>query len=246
MRILMKCMNEERSVNRCIGDFHDEKWVDEIVVIDGCSNDYTVEELKQFSKVKVYIHPWIDWYHNMECIQSNIGLSYMREGEIFFILDFDERMNKQLKNYLSKVKDIDFELGSVARQTMDCLRYENSPYGMIDKEGWPLVSHQIGQFPDFQPRLIKKSFKFHWVNSPHHLLCGVEKEQNLPESCFIIHYEKDDIRDRERIEKKWLRNKLRREELGLSADVFETKTKPEIAKFTKNYWRKENDRTNLE
>jgi glycosyltransferase involved in cell wall biosynthesis len=241
----MKCLNEERAVKRVLSDFHDEQWVDRIIVIDGGSTDYTIQELKQFSKVEVFIHPWLDWYHDSEVCQSNIALSYVPEGKILFILDFDEKMSPELKQFLSEVdkrNEIpeDVDIGHIARKTFDLIRYEDSPHAIIGDDGWPIISHTIGQFPDFQCRLIKKSFRMKWVNSPHHVLIGFNKNVNIDPSTgvHILHYEKDDFRDRERIEKKWIRAQIRRRTLGLTADVFETNIKPELTAYaTNDYWR---------
>lgn len=244
MRFSMQCVNEEKAIQRCIGDFHDLPWVDEIVVIDGGSNDYTIEELRQFSKVKTFVHPWVDEYHNMNCVQRNIGLSYFKEDEIFFMLDFDEQMNDALKIFLSEF-DKSMKLGkpekadlfNIARKTVEPFRHDNSPHAILHEDGWPIVSHQIGQWPDYQPRLIKKNYHLHWVNCPHHVLDGIKTQEFITDECFLWHYEKDDARDRERIEKKWLRNKLRREELGLSDDVFPSTVKPELSKFVQGYFK---------
>ena len=43
MWIGMKSLNEEKMVERVIGDIHDEEWVTQIIVIDGWSTDYTVQ-----------------------------------------------------------------------------------------------------------------------------------------------------------------------------------------------------------
>jgi hypothetical protein len=69
----------------------------------------------------------------------------------------------------------------------------------------------------------------HWINSPHHVLSGANHSTNI--DADIIHYEKDDLRHRMRIEKGWARAQARRKELGLPADVFETTRKLEIAEF---------------
>jgi glycosyltransferase involved in cell wall biosynthesis len=239
MRILLKGLDEEHCVNRCISDFHNEEFVDQIIVIDGGSNDYTVPELKKFSKVKVFVHPWIDSYHDMEVCQSNIALSYIPNDSLVFILDFDERMSADLKKYLLEVNSEGISHGkavSISRKTVDVFRYENSPHAIIGDDGWPIESNQIGQYPDYQCRLLRKTPTMHWVNSPHHALVGYSSADNI--TADIIHYEKDDYRDRLRIEKKWLRHQLRRQKLGLPADIFECKPKLEVIEFADGeYWK---------
>lgn len=238
MIILMKGLNEEKSVKRCIGDFHDEPFVKRIIVIDGRSQDHTVPELRRFSKVEVYIHPWFDWYHDMEVCQSNIALSYVPNGEIVFIMDFDEKMSPELKKFLSELNERDFPLGLAlhfSRKTVDVIRYEDSPHAVLGEDGWPIISHQIGQYPDYQCRLFIKTPKLRWVNSPHHVLIGHEHSRNV--NSDIIHYEKDDYRDRIAVEKKWLRQLRRRKQLGLPVDIFDCKVKTELAEFNNGeYW----------
>lgn len=240
MIVLMKCLDEEKYVNRCIGDFHDEEWVDRIIVIDGCSTDYTIQELLQFDKVEVYQHAWIDSYHDMEVSQSNIALSYIPHNQIAMILDFDEKMSDDLKNILYEIEKGIFpfttDIAHFSRRTIEPIRYDGTPFAMVGEDNWPIESHQIGQYPDYQCRLIRKNPNLRWINSPHHILIGYESNQNI--DADIIHYEKDDLRDRERIEKKWLRTQVRRKELGLSPDVFQTTIKPELHKFfDSSYWR---------
>jgi glycosyltransferase involved in cell wall biosynthesis len=235
MIVTMKCLNEERSVDRVMRDIHDEKWVEKIVVIDGGSTDLTVHELKKWPKVWVFKHPWLDEYHDMEIVQSNIALSYVPHGRICFILDFDERCSEKLKEVLSLI-DKDglpegVDVAHVSRETYEVMRHEASPFCVYDDDGWPLISHQIGQYPDFQCRIIKRSLTHHWVNSPHHQLAGYEGNANYYASLF--QYEKDDARDRERIEKKWARAQSRRRELGLSCDIFESRMKPDLQKYTR-------------
>jgi len=240
MKILMKGLNEELNVKRCLSNFHDEPWVDEVIVIDGGSNDYTVEELKEFSKTKVYVHPWLDWYHDMEISQSNIALSYIPYGDICFIVDFDERLTPELKDELAEINKTgmpgDVDKCDVPRRTFELMRYDDSPHAMLEDDGWPIVSHQIGQYPDPQCRLIRRIQGMHWRNSPHHILFGHRTEGRLQSD--ILHYEKDDYRSRLRIERKWARAQARRKELGLSADVFDGSVRPEVHKYTDpNVWK---------
>jgi len=235
MIILMKALNEERVVDRVIGDFHDEKWVERVIVIDGGSTDYTVQELKKFKKVEVFVHPWCDGYHDMETMQSNVALSYVPHGEIAMILDFDEKMSPELKNFLAKIGNImpvGSDIANVSRGTFEVMRHEDSPHAIIGEDGWPIISHQIGQYPDYQPRLIKKDPRLHWVNSPHHVMFGWPGMVQGNIDADIIHYEKDDYRDRLRIERKWARAQSRRKMLGLPHDVFGCTVRPEVHKYT--------------
>lgn len=234
MIISMKGLNEERAASRIVGDFHDEEWVSRVIVIDGGSNDYTVHDLKKFSKVEIYEHPWIDWYHDMEVSQSNIGLSYIPHGQIAMIMDFDERMSPELKAFLAKVDKEgmpnDVDMVNISRRTWELMRHEDSSFCIYGDDDWPIVSHHIGQYPDFQCRLIRKKMEMRWVNSPHHVLIGWETSEDV--TADIIHFEKEDYRDREKIERKWARAQARRKELGLSHDIFECTVKPEMAKYT--------------
>lgn len=245
MILLMKCLNEEKVAKRVMEHVKQFDFFDRVVVIDGCSTDYTTHILKNYNKVEVYHHPWIDWYHDMEVTQSNIALSYVPHGKVCFILDFDEKITDELAKYLdlinSKGMTDSSEVGMVPRQTWEVMRYEDpfpSPYAILGEDGWPVVSHQIGQYPDYQTRILKRNPVMHWINSPHHMLAGTYKSFRLPEGCDVIHYEKDDYRDREHIEKKWMRAQARRKELGLVADSYETKIKPEWGQYVDpRYWR---------
>jgi len=245
MLIGCKCLNEEKTVKRVIGDFHDEPWVDKIIAIDGDSSDYTVQELRQFSKVDVYVHKYLDWYHDQEIMQANIVLSYIPHNEIVFLLDFDERITQPLKEVLSKINEAGempdgADLVHIPRRTIDVLRYENSPFAILGRDGWPMESHEIGQFPDYQPRLIRKTHKMHWVQSPHRALVGWIQIAALRDECHILHYEKDDYRDREWIERRWLRQNAKRISLGLPCDLYEVSAKPEFADaIDPNYWKGE-------
>jgi hypothetical protein len=234
MYIAMKCLNEAEYVDRCIGDFHDLDFVEKIIVVDGDSTDFTVYKLKKFPKVEVHVHKWLLDYHYQEVIQSMIVLSYIPNGKLFFILDFDERMSDELKNTLGKIDKGEIPIANMQavhfpRRTFEVLRYENSPYAIIGEDGWPIISHQIGQYPDLQCRLMRKFPEFHWINSPHHVPCGHTSERHLPGD--IIHYERNNKNHRLDREKLWAFNQAKRKQLGLSADVFETRVNPDIAEY---------------
>ena len=243
MIIGLKSLNEQNMVERVIGDFHDLSWVDRVIVVDGCSSDDTVYELEQFSKVEVYRHKWRKEYHDQEVIQSNILMSYVPMGEIYFILDFDERMSSELKQFLEMVneKGMNTDTISVSRMSYEMLRHRNSTFAITDRDGWPTLGGRIGQYPDYQLRLIKRKLGMHWVNSPHHVLFGIDQGlfTNAPVKADVIHYHgKEDSRERFRIERQWARCQATRKKLGLVADVFECDLSPEMSKYGEpGYWK---------
>lgn len=71
-----------------------------------------------------------------------------------------------------------------------------------------------------------------WVNSPHHILIGWKEMVQINVQADVLHYQKDDFRDRLRIERKWARALATRRMLGLSADVNEVRIHPEVHKYT--------------
>lgn len=241
----MKSLNESKVVQRCIGDFHDENWVEKIVVVDCYSSDFTVNELKQFPKVAIFQHEYKPDFHDAEITAANICFSYIPIGQIFFWLDFDERMTPGLKAFLAEVdKKNELPEGAdfchVPRKTYEVLRYPDSPFAILDESGWGIFDHAVGQWPDYQPRLFRRSYKMHWVQSPHRVIMGFEKMVNLPpdEDVCILHPEKDDFRDRQAIERRWLRPNATRKELGLTCDLYEAGVKPEYADAAKpEFWK---------
>jgi hypothetical protein len=245
MRIAVKCLNEEKYMKRFLSDFHDLDWVSEIVIVDGRSSDFTVNEAKQFKKVVVHQHEYLPAFHDAEIIQAQILFSYFQNGEIFFLLDVDEFMTEGLKSFLAEVDKKgelpeNADLVHIPRKTYEVLRYPDSPFAILDETGHTIFDHSIGQFPDYQPRLFRRSYKMHWVQSPHRCLLGFERNYNLPpdENVCILHPDKDDFRDRQAIERRWLRPNAARKELGLTADLYEAGVKPEYADAADpSYWK---------
>lgn len=236
MILLMQALNEEGYVERLMPELMALDIFDRIIVIDGGSGDLTVQALKETTKGKaeVYVHPWLDWYHDMNVMQRNVGLSYIPHGETAFILDFDERLSEALEAELQTIREKGtdgVDVLNFPRRTFEVLRWEDSPFAMLESDGFPVESNFTGQYPDYQARLVVRHPELHFVNSPHHRIIGSKNEGFAEEGKDILHYEKDDARERLRIEKKWLRAQARRKELGLAPDVFETRVKPEIAKY---------------
>lgn len=235
MIILMLSLNEQMMVDTVVGDFHDLDWVSRIIVIDGGSQDFTVHKLKQYPKCEVYHHFYDRSYHSAQAMQRNISLTYIPTGEICFILDFDEQMSDDLKAFLAEVDKNgmpdDSDVICVSRISYESIRHEDSPFALLDGKGFPFQAHTIGQYPDFQARLIKRSPQMFFINSPHHVLIGATNQKAF-ENTDIIHYHgKTDARERDSIEILWAYTQARRKELGLEPDAFESTLKPEFAKY---------------
>jgi len=237
MIVLAQAVNEEKYVNRVLDHIINEPFCERFILIDGGSTDYTREAVLEYEKTEVYVHPWLDWYHDQNIIQRNIGFSYIPHGETAVFIDFDECFSHELITWLnnyhagkySKITDT----VSFSRRTFNLLRHEDSTFAVIE-DGWPVPLEQIGQYPDYQLRMIVKKPGMHFINSPHHVLFGVNEGlfTNSCVDCDILHYDgKDDSRDRANIEKKWARAQARRKELGLLPDVFECQLKPEFKKY---------------
>lgn len=242
MIVLMQALNESSMVDPVIGDFHGLDWVSRIIVIDGGSQDFTVHKLNRWPKCEVYHHYYDRRYHAAQAMQRNISLSYIPHGETCFILDFDERMSGDLKMFLAEVDKAgmpnDADVVCVSRISYESMRCSaDSPFALLDGNGFPVISHQLGEYPDWQARLIKRTPELFFVNSPHHVLIGTAN-QITKESTDIIHYHgKADARDREGIEILWAYTQARRKQLGLEADRFECQLDPELAKFgDPEYW----------
>ena len=237
----MQSLNEEKMVDPIIRDFHDLDWVSRIIVIDGGSQDFTVHKLRQWPKCKVYTHFYDRKYHSAQAMQRNISLTYVPTDEICFILDFDERMSDDLKSFLADVDKNGMpdnaDIVCVSRISYESMRHEGSPFALLDENGFRIISHTIGEYPDWQGRLLQKSSNMFFINSPHHVLMGARHQIVKGESDIIHYHGKIDARDRENIEILWAYTQARRKELGLKADSFETKLKPEFAKYGNfNHW----------
>ena len=243
MIILLQSLNEEKMVEPVIGDFYDCDWVSRIIVIDGGSQDFTVSRIMRFGKkCSVYHHHYDRKYHSAQSMQRNISLSYVPLGDICFILDFDEKMSDDLKAFLADVDKYGMPEGSdvvhVSRISYESMRHEDSPFALLDEQGFPIPSHTIGQYPDFQSRLIKRNNEIFFINSPHHILIGGKKQISREDTDIIHYHGKTDARDRENIEILWAYTQARRKELGLAPEVFEAKLKPEFAEYgSPGYWK---------
>jgi len=86
--------NEEENIRRCLESL---KWVDEIVIVDGESDDKTVEIAKSYG-AKIISHPFKGDFG----LERNIG-NLNAEGEWILALDADEVMPQETRRRIEDV-----------------------------------------------------------------------------------------------------------------------------------------------
>ncbi|MCL4419912.1 glycosyltransferase family 2 protein [Patescibacteria group bacterium] len=93
--VALATYNEEKNIGDCLKSVKDI--ADEIVIVDGMSNDRTVEIAKSYD-AKVIQVPNDPMFHNMK--QKAFDLS---EGDWILYLDADERVTKKLAEEIKKI-----------------------------------------------------------------------------------------------------------------------------------------------
>src|SRR5256712_2029871 len=86
-------LNEERNIADCLVSV---AWADEIVVVDACSTDRTVELARRFTD-KIFVRPWPGYGP-----QKNFGIEQVTANWIL-IVDADERVSPELKVEIRKI-----------------------------------------------------------------------------------------------------------------------------------------------
>lgn len=97
LSVIVITKNEEHNIVDCLESV---RWADEIIVVDGASEDRTVELARTFSE-KVYIKPWEGY-----AASKNFGLQQCI-GDWILWLDADERVTPGLKEMIRRVVDHD-------------------------------------------------------------------------------------------------------------------------------------------
>ncbi len=132
LSVVVITKNEERNIAACLDSVD---WADELVVVDACSADRTVELAKQYHS-KTFIRPWPGYGP-----QKNFGMAQATKDWIL-ILDADERVSSQLKSAIETV------LTSEAKPVAYRIPRKNYYYGR-----W---IQGAGQYPDPQLRLLRR------------------------------------------------------------------------------------------
>lgn len=139
---LILTKNEEDLIGDAIKQLD---FVDEIIVLDQSSQDKTVEIVSKFTN-KIYKTTSEDFAKNRNLLASHA------KGEWLLYVDCDERLTKELTSeILSAIQNPQFSAYYIPRQ--------NFILGKWQKHG--------GWWPDYVPRLIKRSALIAWYGEIH-------------------------------------------------------------------------------
>lgn len=124
--------NEEKYILRCLESV---SWADEIILVDGQSQDRTAVIAKNFG-AKVFVVP------NQKLMKINMNLAFGKcRGDWILSLDADEKVTPDLKNeILSLLLNPEFSAYKIPRKNIIFNKW-------IAHTGW---------YPDFQWRLFQK------------------------------------------------------------------------------------------
>ena len=163
--VVIITFNEEKNIARCIKSV--EGIVDELLVVDSCSTDRTVEICESMG-AKVISQPFLGYAE-----QKNFA-NAQAPNEYILSLDADETLSPKLKAEILKIKDIlsPKSVYEMSRKTNYCGTW-------INHTGW---------YPDRKIRLFHKDFA-HWGGGAlHEKLLLEEGVQVIRINADIEHY----------------------------------------------------------
>lgn len=188
LKMPFMCQDEEHNIERFIDNVISHPVISECIAIDGGSKDKTVKILNKVKKVKVYTHPYLPEYHEMQAMQRNISCSYIEDGQRIIIMDPDECFSDSLYDYLYYLAEAEFEYGIVSRRTFKYYKDIKDP------------TKQIKDYPDYQPRFYIWNKRFKFVGGAHHQTLNAPDPVKI--DCDILHFEEESGK-RAKMEKQW-------------------------------------------
>jgi glycosyltransferase involved in cell wall biosynthesis len=133
LSVIVITKNEERNIEDCLNSV---RWAQEIVVVDGGSEDKTLELAREFTS-KVFVKPWEGYGAS-----KNFALEQCTGAWVLW-LDADERVTDELRIEIQGITD---------RQSTPLTVYE-MPRKAFFLGRW--IRH-CGWYPGYVPRLFKK------------------------------------------------------------------------------------------
>lgn len=134
--------NEEKNLKDCLESL---KWTDEIIIVDDCSNDKTIEIAKKYTN-KIIVHKMINFSD-----QHNFAVTYAT-GDWLLYVDADERVGDDLKEEITK------KIANDNYQGYEILRLNNFLGQFMYHGGW---------YPEYLIRLMKKKALEKWQGEIH-------------------------------------------------------------------------------
>lgn len=145
--VAVATFNEEKNIGKCLESAAD--WVDEIVVVDGSSEDKTVEIANKFtSKVIVTDNPPIFHINKQKAMDASTG-------DWILQLDADEVVSGELKDEI--LATIKHKTCLAGRQALNNKQEEINGY-WVPRKNFFLGKFLTkgGQYPDYSLRLYKR------------------------------------------------------------------------------------------
>ncbi len=158
--------NEENCIRKCLESI--KKVVDEIVVVDGYSEDKTVEICREYTD-KVYLHNWSGSFSK----ERNFSISKATNDWIL-VIDADETLSKELQDNLRHLA-----------QQNEYSAYAFTRRHYYDEYGEKWTKHVF--YPDYQIRFFQKDItKYNGIIHETPEIYG--KTKSLPLEFYINHY----------------------------------------------------------
>ncbi len=165
LSVAIATYNEEKNIKDCLESV---KFADEVIVVDGKSQDKTAEIAKKFG-ARVFS------VENQPLMKKNMNLAFEKcTGSWILSLDADERVSEELqREILEAIDSTEFSAFKIPRK--------NIIFGKkIEHTGW---------YPDFQYRLFKKNHASFPEKNVHEELDIKGSVGELKNPIEHLHYE---------------------------------------------------------
>ena len=173
LSVCMIAQNSAHCIGRALESVQDI--CDEIIVVDGGSNDDTTKIAESFEKVKIINHPWPGNFG----FQKNMSME-KASGDWIFILDSDEAIGANMRKKIRK-------LISSARH--DCYIFPR--YWVAGMQPLSYIKSEK-LYPDYQQRLFRNLPKYRYTDerAVHHKFPeGVQEIGKKVKKAHIFHFD---------------------------------------------------------
>ena len=183
--------NEEKTIKPLLEqltDFQNQFHNAEIMVVDGGSDDKTLEILSKYvPEGNIYKRTF-----NGDFADQRNFLTSLCNGEWIFHIDADELMPRELYNKLNDILTSaavgGIEVLFVPRvNTITNMTLEDKD--RFESMGWKVDAERHVNFPDYQSRIQRKNSMIVWEGKVHETLNGFQKYYHIPaeKSISLIH-----------------------------------------------------------